>query len=62
MQALNSFPSLDRQEKNIWPYTSFYHISQVSLWDLTSQLGNKSLHVQVKAENISERHSPDGEE
>lgn len=38
----------------------FCHVSQVSSWDLPSQLGNKSLQAQVKAEHLSESCFPDG--
>lgn len=42
--------SMERQKKkHLAIYKLFYHISRGSLQDLTLQLGNKSLHVQVKS-------------
>lgn len=35
MQALSSFPSLDRQEKNIWPYTSSFTTSAKYLYGIS---------------------------
>lgn len=35
MQAFNSFPSMERQEKNIWPYTSSFTTSAKYLYGIS---------------------------